>query len=289
MNDGKRVSRNPVLGTDPFVENVDGFAIFPNSRRKGDVSMLNGKDAKPNSSIRKKARKGSDDESDHGEGDGESEKESPKEHQEPSIDGNSVNQASQQGDINAKDENNKTEVGGSSTGKSKIISPKRLSGTNTRSASGFLGRRGSTPNPVYVKAKQQKRSLFRDQMDHYHIWLKQRKIWDPRPELNYDEVLLQCVADGLWNRRLAMILAIPLNHLPSLTIEDKIMRWADAVVKNLGVGVCWENFMCWCNSTTDQQEENKDMQWAFLAGRVFFYDLTTTVTSRKLTEAGRRQ
>ena len=49
MNDGKRVSRNPVLGSDPFVENVDGFAIFPNSRRKGDVSMLNGKDAKPNS------------------------------------------------------------------------------------------------------------------------------------------------------------------------------------------------------------------------------------------------
>jgi hypothetical protein len=52
------------------------------------------------------------------------------------------------------------------------------------------------------------------------------------------------VADGLWNRRLAMILAIPLNHLPSLTIEDRVMRWADAVVKTLGVGVCWENFMC---------------------------------------------
>jgi hypothetical protein len=135
MNDGKRVSRNPVLGTDPFVENVDGFAIFPNSRRKGDVSMLNGKDAKPNSSIRKKARKGSDDESDHGEGDGESEKESPKEHQEPSIDGTSVNQTGQQGNKNAKAESNKTEGGGSTTGKLKITSPKRLSGT--KQASGF--------------------------------------------------------------------------------------------------------------------------------------------------------
>ena len=142
MNDGARITGNPSSRSDSFVENVDGFAIFPNSRRKGDASMPKGKDVKPKSpAIRKKARKGSDDEVDHGEGDGESEKESPKEHQEPSIDGNSVNQASQQGEINAKDENNKTEVGGSSTGKSKIISPKRLSGTNTRSASGFLGRR----------------------------------------------------------------------------------------------------------------------------------------------------
>jgi len=149
-----------------------------------------------------------------------------------------------------------------------------------------------TPNPVYVKAKQQRRSLFHDHMDHYHIWLKQKKIWDPRPEPNYDEVLLQCVADGLWNRRLAMILAIPLNHLPHLTVENRITRWADAVVKNLGVGVCRENFMCWCNSTTDDlaQEEDKDLHWAFLAGRVLFlYDLTTTVTHRKLSETGRRQ
>ena len=30
-----------------------------------------------------------------------------------------------------------------------------------------------------------------------------------------------------------MILAIPLNHLPSLTIEDRVMRWADAVIKKI--------------------------------------------------------
>jgi hypothetical protein len=87
-----------------------------------------------------------------------------------------------------------------------------------------------------------------------------------------------------------MILAIPLNHLPSLSIEDRIMRWADAVVKNLGVGACWENFINWCNSTDDlETEPNKERHWAFLAGRVFFYDLITTVTHRKLSEAGRQQ
>ena len=87
-----------------------------------------------------------------------------------------------------------------------------------------------------------------------------------------------------------MILAIPLNHLPSLSIEDRIMRWADAVVKNLGVGVCWENFVNWCNSTDDlETEPNRERHWAFLVGRVFFIDLITTVTHRKLSEAGRKQ
>ncbi len=87
-----------------------------------------------------------------------------------------------------------------------------------------------------------------------------------------------------------MILAIPLNHLPSLTIEERITRWEDAIIKNLGVGVCWENFIGWFNSNDDlEHEPDRERYWAFLAGRVFFYDLTTTVTHRKLSEAGRRQ
>ncbi len=56
-----------------------------------------------------------------------------------------------------------------------------------------------------------------------------------------------------------MILAIPLNYLPSLTIEDRVKRWKD-VIKNLGVGVCWENFIGWCNSTDDlAQMPNRDL------------------------------
>ena len=87
-----------------------------------------------------------------------------------------------------------------------------------------------------------------------------------------------------------MILAIPLNYLPSLTIEDRIMRWADAVIKNLGAGVCWENFIGWFNSTDNlEREPDRERYWAFLAGRILFYDLITTVNHRKLSEAGRGQ
>ena len=99
-----------------------------------------------------------------------------------------------------------------------------------KSASGSQNRRGWTPNPVYVKAKQQRRSLFHDQKYQYQVWLKKKNYLDPRPDSNYDEVLIQCVADVLWNRRLAMILAIPLNHLPSLTIEERVTRWEDVFI-----------------------------------------------------------
>jgi hypothetical protein len=186
------------------------------------------------------------------------------------------------------EEGNKTEVSGSTTEKVKITAP--TGAPRTKSAFGSLGRRGSTPNPEYVKAKQQRRSLFHDQRDHYRIWLRRKNILNPRPDSNFEDVLIQCVADGLWNKRLAMILAIPLNHLPSLTIEDRVMRWTDAVIKNLGAGVCWENFIGWFNSTDNlEREPDRERYWAFLAGRIFFYDLITTVNHRKLSEAGRGQ
>jgi hypothetical protein len=183
---------------------------------------------------------------------------------------------------------NKVEAGGSSTEKAKVNPLSRA--PKPKSAPGSLNRKGWTPNPVYVKAKQQRKSLFYDQKYEYQVWLRRKNIWNPRPNSNHDEVLLQCLADGLWNRRLAMILAIPLNHLPSLTIEGRVMRWADAVVKTLGVNVCWENFLCWCTSTNDlEKETDPDVRWAYLAGRVFFHDLTTTVTHGRLSEAGREQ
>jgi len=187
-----------------------------------------------------------------------------------------------------KEKGKKAKVGGSTTEKAPVDPLSQA--PKPKSASGSQNRRGWIPNPVYVKAKQQRRNLFHDQKYQYQVWLKKKNYLDPRPDSNYDEVLIQCVADVLWNRRLAMILAIPLNHLPSLTIEERVTRWADAVIKNLGVGVCWENFICWCNSTEDlENEPDRERYWAFLAGRVYFYDLTTTVTHRKLSEAGRRQ
>ena len=222
--------------SDSFGKNIGSSVVFPNSRRKGETSMPEGKDEKPKSPIRKKPRIESDDnENSHGEGNGESEKDLPG----LSQDGISTVHTDDQGNINVTEEGNKTEVSGSTTEKVKIAAP--TCAPRTKSAFGSLDRRGLTPNPEYVKAKQQRRSLFHDQRAHYRIWLRRKNILNPRTDSNED-VLIQCVADVLWNRRLAMNLAIPLNHLPSLTIEDRVMRWADAI-KNLGVGLCWENFI----------------------------------------------
>ena len=60
--------------SDSFGKNIGSSAVFPNSRRKGETSMPEGKDEKPKSPIRKKLRIESDDnENSHGEGNGESE------------------------------------------------------------------------------------------------------------------------------------------------------------------------------------------------------------------------
>ena len=275
-------STNPK--SDSFGKNIGSSVLSHKSRKVGEKSMPQGKDEKPGLPIKKKARIVSDGENNHEEGNGVSE-----DLQGPSQDGISVNHTDNQGNINVTGTSNEAEVSGSTAEKAKIAASTRSPGTNLVFGSS-LGRRGWTPNPEYVKAKQQRRSLFHDQRDHCRIWLKKRNTLDPRPDSNFEDVLIQCVADQLWNRRLAMILAIPLNHLPSLSIEDRVTRWADAVIKNLGVGVCWENFMGWCNSTDDlENEPNRERRWAFLAGRVFFYDLTTTVTHRRLSEAGRKQ
>ena len=185
-------STNTNSKSDSFGKNIGRSAVLPNSRRKGETSMPEGKDEKPKSPIRKKLGiKSDDNENSHGEGNGESKKDLPG----PSQDGISTEHTDDQGNINVTEEGNKTEVSGSTTEKVKIAAPTRA--PRTKSAFGSLGRRGSTPNPEYVKAKQQRRSLFHDQRDHYRIWLRRKNILNPRPDSNYDEVLIQCVADGL--------------------------------------------------------------------------------------------
>ena len=75
-------------------------------------------------------------------------------------------------------ESNKGEVSGSTIEKVKIAAPTRAPRANLQFGSS-LGRRGSTPNPEYVKAKQQRRSLFHDQRAHDRIWLRRKNILNP--------------------------------------------------------------------------------------------------------------
>ena len=83
-----------------------------------------------------------DDEKNHGEG-----------IKDPSQDGTSSNPTEHHGNEIVKEKGKKAKVGGSTTEKAPV--DPLTQAPKPKSASGSQNRRGWTPNPVYVKAKQQ--------------------------------------------------------------------------------------------------------------------------------------
>jgi hypothetical protein len=104
--------------------------------------------------------------------------------------------------------------------------------------------------------------------------------------------MIHKVADLLQYRSLAMLLSISLTRLPDMNARDRVMAYAESVTNYFGNGACWENFRGYCRSLTPYCGPNgrrNHNQWAFIAARLFFSDLTQLCCSEKLSLEGRQQ
>ena len=100
--------------------------------------------------------------------------------------------------------------------------------------------------------------------------------------------LLNLLADYQQNVRLAMVLALNMRTLPTITPEDMLLEWTDNLVSYFGPGVAWENFNGWVQSkppTAVPGEAHPDWIWEEVAGRIFFHDLINLNNNNRLNYA----
>jgi len=91
--------------------------------------------------------------------------------------------------------------------------------------------------PFYAQdPMKQKAERLHSQMEESQQWMSQRRVWMPSQDGQYMDCLLQFLADNQNNRRLAMILSIGLTELPYISIQGRLGRWADNVIKYIGWG-----------------------------------------------------
>ena len=168
-------------------------------------------------------------------------------------------------------------------------SSSRLPSPKSKSTFGYKARTGYTPDPTWLANKQRKRNLYFENKDKYKSYMLSRRIWDPPVDSDYDHVMIHKLADLIGYRSLAMLLSISLTRLPYMNSKERVMAWADNVINYFGVGTCWENFRGWCLSLTpycgsreEKNTQDRDTQWAWIAGRLFFSDLTQLFSSETL-------
>ena len=76
--------------------------------------------------------------------------------------------------------------------------------------------------------------------------------------------------------RIAMLLSLNLDKMPSMSYEDRILAWVDNIVGYLQDGVCWEKFVSWMRGGYPTEVVGNIQELGIrevVAGRVFFYDL----------------
>lgn len=126
------------------------------------------------------------------------------------------------------------------------------------------------------KAKRKGFPIQKEKFGKFLAWREERNHALGTIERSKYDFLPQFEASQKGCVRVAMLLSLNLEKLPSISYEDRILAWVDNIVGYLQDGACWENLVSWMRGGYPTEIFGNIQElgtWEVVAGRVFFHDL----------------
>ena len=114
------------------------------------------------------------------------------------------------------------------------------------------------------------------------------------PKHQYD-CLLGVLADRLGLYRPALVFAVSLGEVTNWSVNERILRWSDNLIRLFGLGLRWEYFDSYARGLDVPIPNHGDYTYVpevkrrqVLGARIFFQDLLSLVTHDSLSEEDKR-